>query len=238
VATLQELEQRVRDTTENLDPVVNAAVPDYLRAAQAEAEDRHIFLAMEGSVAELVTTTGQRKLADKPADWLRRLDVPVWVHGMSGRHVPFEWAGSRGQLHQLYSASPDATHYGSPRHLLELEAELWVYPLPDALNPAGTAWSLGTYPVHIWYAARLATLTDPAHTNWFSENLADYLVARAAGEAFLQNRDYDGSAVWIGRAREHLGRAIRRDKRSRFHMNQHLTPIPQSARRVGRERGW
>jgi hypothetical protein len=235
--TLQELEADVRATTEDLATEIDALVAAFIRQAQREAEDRHTFLAME-AVATFVTVIGQRKLADKPSAWVRKLDRAAWLHGQSGALVPIEWAASRGQMHALYGASPDVNWYGSPKHLLELGSELWVYPLPDDKNPVGTSWSLGTYQVTVLYGARLATLSAPTDTNWFSENLSDYLVSRAASEALTRQRDFDAATVEGQKARAYLSRAVRRDKRARFHQQSHLTPIPQSMRRVGRERPW
>lgn len=237
--TLTDILADIRVLTESLPSDVDAELAQYVRDAQSEAEDRHVFLAME---AELSATTalGTRLLVAKPSLWLRRLDVPYWLDGNTGHHTRMDWASTIGQIKQRWTAGTADADRGSPRVLLETLTELHVYPLPDQSNPVGSISATGDYPIVVPYVARLVTLQTSGadQSNWISDNMRDYLVARAASEAFFYTRDYDAAAVWAGKAQAHLARAVRLDKRSRFHQAETLEGVGGSRYRAGQGLPW
>lgn len=237
MSTLSDLANEVRVVTEDLPPEVDSEVEQFIRDAQTEGEDRHIFLAME-TTATFITAPGVQKLSDKPTLWLRRIDRPAWINGLTGSQRSFEWSRDISQLLALYQVGTGPGSTGAPKHLLERTTELWVYPLPDQLNPIGLVEASGNYPVVIPYATRFALLDAPTKTNWLTDNGRVYLVARAVAEAFFLTRDFDAAALWLGRARNHLARLVRIDKRMRFHQSETLAPSLDSARRGGPSRPW
>lgn len=224
MASLFDITARVQGILIVATTAATARIPPEIRQAQRDLEDAHGFLAMEDE-QELVTVEDARSHANyaKAADWIRsRMDArPVRVDG-TGAVQEIDWIISWGDRARLYSDDP--LDKGAPRHVYERLSDFLLFPYPDALAPGGALFADGNWRVRIPYFKRLATLTSPAQTNWFSENAEEYLVQKAAGRVLAFNRDREESLFALQAARAERDRLIGEDKKRRLAKQRLLRP--------------
>lgn len=193
-------------------------LPFYLRAAQQRAEDDY---AWEGTRAS-ITLTLDSGAADprvpveaKPADWNGKLDQPYVLEG-DGTTTPIEW---NQDAVDLVTQFQELT-IGRPRYLFETEGGWFVLPGADGLAAKGSLFSDGEYRIVVGYKKRLTQL-GPASpfvtTNWFSENLGEYLLYETVADGFEFFWEDAGKAEkWRLRAGLEYRRAKSRDKAKRL----------------------
>ena len=225
MASLSQLETRVRNLVLDETQVVLDRVDDEIRAAQRELEDDHVFLVMEDE-QEITTVEGARTHANyaKPADYLRSLTTarPVVVDGI-GEKTKIDWLIRYGDRNDLYSDNPLQT--GMPQHVYERDEDWEIFPYPNALAPGGALFADGNWRIRIGYAKRLPSLSTPGSTNWFSDNAEDALVYMAAVRGLKTNRDWEEAAL-MGVDAEKEKRIVKhRDRMRRVFKQRLLRPM-------------
>ncbi len=200
-----------------LDEIVNRAIKD--------AEDDHNFKAMRAKV-EYVTTLADHRLPDTgtsiPTDWKESRGRPWRREGEGGilgvRLI--DWAASEEDLLKLYRPD-DPNDIGAPQLIYEADTTIFeVYPAPDGQSQ----WNDGEYRVTLPYWKYFTDLSDDADTNWFTENMDEYIIDAAVGRGFLLNWDEERAGLWLKLAQKELRDAKTTDKKQRLPRGMTLVP--------------
>ena len=217
MASFKVIQDRVERRVIDLPADLLTEIPLLINDAIGEAEARHDFQAQEAEFAA-TTAEGVRKLADVPARWRKPRRVPYLRQGEDGLTgtARIKWASSLDEMLKRFKLD-DTTDDGEPQYvLLEVGGtELWTFPFPDAASQ----WDDGDYRVVVPYWRSLADLSADADTNWFTDNMEDYIVFWAAGQAFMMNWDEERAAAWFLLASRELADGKRQDKLSRIERN-------------------
>ena len=178
------IQTRVNRRVIDLPTAVVAEVPDLVNKAIRKAGERHNFRIMEAESA-MTTVVETRKLGDIPSDWKEKRGRPYLRQGQDGvlGTVLFHWSADKEDMIKRYNLD-DPVDSGEPRFILLAEAgtELWVFPFPGGESN----WTDGEHRVVMPYYKFLAALTG-SETNWFTDNMEDYVVFWAVGQAFMMN---------------------------------------------------
>ena len=172
------------------------------------------------TTAEGVNDLGEKPKAGEFSRWIRRRDNPYWIDG-NGVVTEMEWIDSEAELRSLHGFNP--SDKGKPTHLVEDSTNLYVYPLPDALNPSGAYSTSANYEIRVPYQRYEIPLSAIFPNNFFSDFGTKYLVFKLAARALLSNED----ERWIEKeqlAEAELRRMRRNEKRSRRNNDKVLRP--------------
>jgi hypothetical protein len=210
--------------------VVARIVPE-IQAAQKDLEERaYKFIIQEAAIypdpkvnagyTSVLATGGGAPASAAPDDWLGPRGDPFRLIGGTGddaldlRLPPLQWVEADSELYKIHRS--DASYVdarGEPKFLT------WDTATSDnvsgvVINCAPVADIL--YNFHITYWKRLDTLTGTGDSNWWTENLQDYLVFRAAARTLAFNRDHTEAARYELMAEAAFRRAKSHDKRRRL----------------------
>jgi hypothetical protein len=171
---------------DNADAVARI-VPE-IQKAQKDVEERsYKFICQETWIDPNPTVSvGNAVVASVPSDFIE-------PHGEAFRleqdandgmvTPPLDWLELGDESIKAYSGSfenPIVTDRGPPKALWinVVDDDITTFPVPD-----------DTYTLWVPYYKRLTTLSAGATTNWWTENLEDYLVFRAAARVLNFNED-------------------------------------------------
>ena len=215
MTTFLDIQNRVQDRVIDLPPKVLADIPNLINEAIRSAQRRYNFRAMEGSVV-LVTTAGS--LTPTPntiANFKEYKDRgPYMLNYLSKARPEIVTDSDTAAL----AALADPLNPGEPLMLLnELDdqSSVWtfsVYPYPDA----NSDWADGNYRIVVPYYYFTPKLVNATDTNWFVENMDDYIYREATAQAFGLDWDYESKAVWLQEAENKFREAKNADKTNRL----------------------
>ena len=86
--------------------------------------------------------------------------------------------------------------------------EVKVWPIPDALSPAGEFSSDGSYFIHLPVWARLILISTTVD-NWFLQNLPYYIELKAAAMGSWFNEDREKALTLEALAKDEMRRVVR-----------------------------
>lgn len=198
MATFSELQDRVATAIIDTPTAVQTQIPNLVREALREAENRHNFKVMEKETVTLTTVASTRLIATI-TDFKEVRGKPYLIPSV-GRPLPLIYAPHRLAILRHFSE----TETGVPVALLQQEpaddvadtAKFEVWPLSDS----GSDYSGGEYRLRIPYYRHLPALSADSDTNWFTSNMVNWLVNKAAAEGFALDHDDGNYAIWIKRA--------------------------------------
>lgn len=182
MATLGEIEAEVLRIVED-DPgdvTASTVIRTHVRRAQRAIEDRCAFDAQR-TATTLVVTASTFNFA-LPTGFLAMRKTPIVLNRATDtRYATLTEVADFNSL-----GVPPV--YGSPKYWgITGDSVLRIWPYGDGLGPSGSA--TGGYDVEIDYWQRLATLTAPDDTNYWTETMDDVLAFRAASFVFSEMRD-------------------------------------------------
>lgn len=199
-----------------------------------ELQTKHAFRVCETNTAVFQTTEGDRELGAVPANWMKWRGKPVLITDQ-GRTIPLDIAPDRSAAEADWGtdaggeADEDALA-GHPRAVLISEPEdenataaFEVYPIPDGLS----LYANGEYRIRIPYFKYLTALSAVGDSNWFTTNADEWLIWKAASEAFFLNWDQQQGLAWLQKANGKLQEVINRDKKERIAGLITLAPQPR-----------
>jgi hypothetical protein len=187
-------------------------VPE-IQKAQKDVEERsYKFLCQETWIdPNPSVTVGDAVLASVPDDFIESKGQAFLLHQTANHGLvtpPLDWLELGDESLKIHSGSwknPVETDRGPPQALWinMVDDEITTFPVPD-----------DSYAIWVPYYKRLATLDDGADENWWTENLEDFLVFRAAARVLNFNRDpehlrYEVMAAADYRAAKKANRRIR-----------------------------
>lgn len=182
MATLGEIEAEVLRIVED-DPgdvTASTVIRTHIRRAQRAIEDRCAFDAQRTTNALVVTATDFNFAL--PAGFIAMRRPPVVLNRATDKEY------TRLQEIDDFNALGVPPVYGSPKYWkIAQDSIIRIWPFGDGLGPSDSA--VGGYDVEIDYWQRLPTLTAPADTNYWTENMDDVLAFRAAAFVFSEMRD-------------------------------------------------
>jgi hypothetical protein len=194
-----------------------AKIDSWVNEAVRDACKRHNFRFMESEVTDQQTAVNTRLLVAKPATWKEARSCPYYVN-QDGTVREIGWGPSKSEMNRSYAdripqeTSTSAVDSGAPKYLLETDANLNVYPLPDVLS----GWTNGNYRVSAPYWAFPAALSADADTNFFTTNHEYYLIWKTCALGFAWNRDGENSAIYDQKAELLFQKLKYLDKMSRL----------------------
>lgn len=226
--TFQALQTRVQTRVIDLPPAVLAEVPTLINEAIRTAQRKYNFRAMENSVTMITTLgsltpspstiTGFKEYKDKGPYLLRNLVKAKRELISSGDDAAL-------------SALADPNNPTEPNFLINSvsgDNSVWsftVYPYPDTLSD----WPDGNYRIVVPYYKYTGVLVNGSDTNWFVDNMDDYIYREATGQAFGLNWDYQAMALWLQQAEVKFKEAKNADKYTRLSGVDQLVPFWQGA---------
>ena len=225
MATFVEIRTRVQRRLIDAPASVTAEIPDLVKEAHKELQERHNFKAMETETAQLVTTLATRVLAAVPVvDWKEHRGKPYMVR-FDGTTKRLILAVNRAAALTAFSLS-DANDDGEPQVISLSEPDddglhnFEVWPFPDG----NSDWSDGNYRIVVPYYRFFTPLSADGDDDWITVNAARWLVEKAASEGFFLDWDEQRGAVWDAKAERSLKRVVNLDKRLRWSGMQTLVP--------------
>ncbi len=218
MSTLATLRTRVQARLVDVTASIVTETDELINAAIREAEETYNFRIMEAST-ELVTTVATRRLPASstsiPTDWKESRAKPYLREGELGvlGTKNIQWAPTIEEMVKLYSLD-DPNDKGTPQFVFEDFAadEFSAFPFPDGASQ----WTDGEYRVTIPYWKFLADLVDDGDTNWFTDNMTEYVRDMAVAKGFLLNWDEERAAGWLSLARAGFERGKKFDKRAKL----------------------
>lgn len=188
----------------------------WLNEAQRKAAERHNFRFMDSTLSA-DTVAGNRFLANKDPQWKEAGSPPFFMR-QDGSTKEIAWAPSETEMLRMFAPdlpqegnqSPPDT--GRPRFILERLTDLQVFPFPDGRS----GWNDGEYRLHMPFWKYPEPLVNDGDENWFTRNMAYYLVFYAAGEGFLFNENDTRAQIYMGKAEAEFQSGRRTDKLSKL----------------------
>lgn len=207
------IQTRVNNRVIDLPKTVQVEIPDLINRAIRKAQEKHNFRIME---AEEPQTTGTevRLLGDVPSDWKEKRARPYLRIGQDGELGTdiIDWSSSKEDMLKRFQLD-DTTNSGRPIfiQLANAGTTFHVWPFPDG----NSQWDNGLYRVVLPYWKFFKSLGG-ANTNWFTDNMEDYIVNQATAEAMMLNWDAENAAKWFLLASDEFRRGVRLDKLSQI----------------------
>jgi len=227
MATFAEIRARVERRVIDLPAATAAEVPILINAAIRKVQSKHNWRVMEAELST-VTVLDQRLLAAIPADWKEQRGTPYGVDNLGGNWA-LSYAANRNAILTRLNTDSD----GRPVFLLQAEptdingaTNLEVWPLPDGISD----YPDGEYRVYIPYWRWLPKLVSEGDSNWFTDNLEEFIVYHAAKDAFGVDWDEERMAVWAQAAAGEYADVLAQDKKSRLAGFDTLVPVWKGAR--------
>lgn len=221
------LKTRVQARIVDITASITVEVDELVNRAVRDAQRKHNYSIMRAEV-EYATTIASHRLPDAgtsvPDDWKESRARPYRREGETGSLGVrlIEWARSEEDILKLY-APDDPNQIGAPTHVLEAIDDLTfeVYPFPDGQSQ----WNDGEHRVVLPYWKFFPELSDDSDTNWFTENMEQYIIEEATGNGFLLNWDEERAALHLAIAKQKRIEAQNEDKRKRLVRG--LTMVPK-----------
>lgn len=227
MSTFLELQTAVQDLVIDLPPKVQSAIPRLINDAIKSVQKKYNFFSMSGK--KLFTTSNNVFLLGTIDNFKEYRDQGPYLFKQHSKGVRL----TTGDVINVQVAI-NQTEPGTPKYITEdISAATNVYsfnvlPYPDT----NSDWDNGNYQIVIPYYAYTASLVNSNDTNWFTNNMDDYIIDKAVGEAFGLDWDYDAMAVWLQRADEKFKEAKKADKTSRIASVNELAVFWQGGRQA------
>jgi hypothetical protein len=213
------LEARVAGIVVDDDADVVARIVPEIKKAQSDLEERaYKFMVQEATVSpdQTVVAGSRSVMAVAPPLWLAPRGDPYRLVGGSGvdasdlRLPPLQWVEVDEELRKIHrSASSHTVARDAPEFLYCIQGSTTM-----AIECEPTADE--TYTFRIYYWTRLTELTAGGSSNWWTTNLEDHLVFRAAARVLDYNRDQNEALKYELKAEAAYRAAKRTDKRRRY----------------------
>ena len=170
---------------DNADAVARI-VPE-IKKAQGDVETRsYKFIKQEKTVSPIPQcTVGVGTLCAMPSDFIEPNGDPFFFQVAPFDQIgfvtpPLAWESSIEEVLKVYPPALSPSTYAMP-------TLLYYDPVTDMINVAPVPDA--AYSIYIPYYSRLETLAAAGTSNWWTDNLEDYLVFRAAARVLNFNRD-------------------------------------------------
>lgn len=224
MATIETITQRVQRRVIDRPSAVQAEIPDLVRKAHREFQERHSWDEMERREAR-TTTAFNPSLGTIGTDQFKEYipeEKPFWTDDL-GETYFLQISFSEADVRAAFNQNP-TLDFGQPRVLLHKHStsgisgiEWKVYPNPDGLAVTST----GEYSIQIPYY-RYSPF--PFESDWVTEKAEWYITFKAASEAFGLDWDLDNELKWNARAEGEFLRLRNLDKRLRTSIVETLVP--------------
>lgn len=215
MATYLELQEQVQKRIIDLPAPVLAEVPNLVKYAVRQLQDKHDFKVMEALSGPNVTVPDTRALLAKPANWKKARGDAYYVPFLDNRPTDVRWAADRNAVQDMFTQAET----GNPQFLIESEptdelgnSNFEVWPLTDTSSD----WSDFEYRVYIPYWKYLTTLSADGDQNWLTINGDLFIIASAAARGFELDWDEERMAVQKQLAADELQQVIMKDKKARM----------------------
>lgn len=226
--TFIDLQNRVKERVIDLPATVLAQVPALINEAIRSAQRKYNFRAMESSVS-MVTAVGS--LIPTPntiANFKEYKDKgPYLLKYFTKAKRYMTASGPDAAL----SVLNDINNPDIPQYLINsVDVNSSVYsftiaPYPDNISD----WPDGNYRIIVPVYLYTPKLVADGDTNWFVDNMDDYIMRQASGHAFGLNWDYNSMAVWLQQAEVFYKEAKNADKMNRLSSVDTFVPFWQGA---------
>lgn len=228
MTTFLDLQNRVRARVIDIPTAVGAQIPNLINDAIKEMQREYNYRAMEASVS-MVTTEGSliptpntienfKEYRDKGPYMLQYLTK-------AKRYITISAPDA------AMAALADANLPEEPAFLLNSVdvdtgiTNFTIHPYPDALSD----WPDGDYRIIVPHYVYTPDLSADGDQNWFTNNAADYIERKAAGEAFGLDWDYNSMALLLQEADKKLRQIRKADKLNRLSSVDTFVPMWQGA---------
>lgn len=226
--TFQNLQDRVSERVIDLTATVQAQVPNLINEAIRSVQRKYNFRAMENSIS-MVTTLGS--LSPTPntiANFKEYRDKGPYLLKYLTRAKRYMTASGPDAALAVLS---DATLPEEPEFLInsvDVNTGVTTFslaPYPDNISD----WPDGNYRIIVPVYVYTSKLVNSGDTNWFVDNMDDYILRQATGHAFGLDWDYNSMTIWLQQADTFYQEAKLADKKNRLSSVDTLVPMWQGA---------
>lgn len=226
--TFLDLQTRVKTRVIDLPPAVSAEVPKLINEAIRSAQRKYNFRAMERSTTLVTTTLSFVPTPNTLALFKEYKDKgPYILQNLARAKRELITTADDAALDVLSDINnPDEPDYlTSTVDPTTGVYTMSVYPYPDQLSD----WPDGNYRIVVPYYAYSTPLVADGDTNWFVDNMDDYIYREATGQAFGLDWDYQSMTLWLQQSDVKYQEAKKADKMHRLGGVDQLVPMWQGA---------
>lgn len=223
-----DLQNRVQTRVIDLPAPVLAEVPNLINEAIRSAQRKYNFRAMESSTTIVTTYNSLTPTPNTIASFKEYRDKgPYLLKALQKAKRYVTATGPDAALDAL----ADTLRPSEPLYLInnmDPSTGTWtfsVHPYPDNISD----WPDGNYRIVIPAYVYSAKLVNTGDTNWFVDNMEDFIIREATGQAFGLDWDYNSMAVWLQEADKKFKEAVKADKTNRLSATDALVPMWQGA---------
>lgn len=224
--TYLDIQTRVNRRVIDLPATVQAEVPDLINDAIRSAQRKYNFKAMEKSVT-FITTEGSKALGTIARFKEYRDKGPYLLQKLTNAKILPTAPGSDEDLITLnntdFPGAPEILLYS-----LDGTSSVQTYTIAPYAN-GSSDWDDGDYRIVVPYYEYTTKLVNSGDTNWFVDNMEDYIIQQATGKAFALDWDYDSMALWLQQADVAFQEARKADKTMRLAGVNELVPMYKGA---------
>lgn len=226
--TYLDLQNRVATRVIDLPPAVQAEIPNLINEAIRSAQRKYNFRAMETSTT-MITTLGS--LAPTPATIPNFKEYKDKGPYLLRRLIHAKRFLTATDADAAQAELADVTNPTEPRYLLNTVDQVTgvttfsVFPYPDNIAD----WQDGNYRIIVPAYVYTTKLVNTGDTNWFVDNMDDYIYREATGYAFGLDWDYNSMALWLQQAEVKFKEAKNADKMNRLSSVDTFVPMWQGA---------
>lgn len=225
--TYSDLQTLVQQNVIDLPPTVQGRIPQLINEAIRSAQRKHNFRVMEKSVA-MVTAYGSLVPSNNTISLFKEYKDkgPYLLKNMTkAKHYVTATAEDAA-----LAILADPNNPIEPEYLINSVDDTGLYTFTIAPYPdLNSDWPDGNYRIIVPYYAYTSPLVNGTDTNWFVDNMDDFIYRQATGQAFALDWDYNSMAVWLQQAEQFRMEAVNADKKSRLGAVDALVPMWQGA---------
>lgn len=211
MATFLELQTNVQAFVIDLPPTVTAAVPRLVNDAIRSVQRKYNFKEMEQLV--VFPTVANTITLGNITNFKEYRDQGPYVYNNTTRARKLTTTtgpDAHMAIFQTQPGRPELISFGISGTTTTYTFS--IYPYPDT----NSDFADGNYQIVIPYYGFTASLVNSSDTNWFTNNMDDYIIEKAVGEAFGLDWDNDNMAIHLQRADEKFKEAKKADKTKRI----------------------
>jgi hypothetical protein len=226
--TFLDLQNRVKARVIDLPSAVSADVPFLINEAIRSAQRKYNFRAMEGSITMISSVGSLVPTPNTIANFKEYKDKGPYIlrYLIKAKRELVTTADDAALAAVADINVPDEPDFLiNSVDLATSVTSFTLYPYPDNLSD----WTDGNYRIVVPYYAYTTKLVADNDTNWFVDNMDDYIYREATGQAFALDWDYNSMAVWLQQAEVKFKEAVKADKMNRLGAVDEFVPMWQGA---------
>lgn len=221
--TFQDLQNRVNTRVIDLPPAVQSEVPTLINEAIRTAQRKYNFRVMEASVSMVTVFNSLVPTNNTLSVFKEYRDQGPYLQRYLIKAKRFITASGPDAALAVLA---DINNPKEPEFLINSVDQTGLYtftlsPYPDV----NSDWPDGAYRIIVPYYAYTPKLVNASDTNWFVDNMDDFIIREATGQAFALDWDYNSMTLWLQQAEVKRMEAVKADKMSRLGGVDELVPM-------------